>query len=240
MATAPRGSGGDGLPGVAPVTPDWYGVRIGRLTSRGLIITAKNAVCAVMFRCECGRDVKVGISRLHHKTVPFECPKCQKENPNRKRKYAISLRQSYPREWRAWRRLRKRYPKPERWRKFRLFMRDLGPCPTDHCLGRRNRGLPHGKQNTCWMPTEPLARVLLMNGEAITPHYLRRHFGVKRGFTRKLQREGITSATAIIRAWNARRDSPESGDLPHGRSEAVPPRKRGPRRDKRNLEGEAE
>lgn len=218
--------------------PEWYGHRFGRLVSVGLVTSRRGVVCAVLMRCECSRLVRVGISRLHHRTVPFECPKCQKENPKHKRRYATSLRKSYPREWRAWNNLHRGRNRPQCWRKFRPFMRYMGPCPKDHHLARRIRTDPHGPGNSYWERDLQWVVPLILGTEPITPAYLSRHYGVKKAFCRSLQRQGTTDATEIIRAWRARPGGKPPQPVHHRRLMPVPPRETSSARWTRELAAE--
>lgn len=124
------------------------GHRIGHLVAQQVIYSDSGRRVAVMFRCDCGRPVRIKIQRLKRGQFRDACSKCWKP-PKRSHGRHNGLSRQYPSEYKAWHHIKDRAR--GLWRhSFEKFIRDMGPKPPGKALLRYRPKEPYCPSNCYW------------------------------------------------------------------------------------------
>lgn len=128
----------------------------------------KNALAVV--RCVCGTEKTTPVSALKYGRTT-SCGKCSKRNNI---KHGHVRQEHKAREWKIWTGMRKRCENPrykgfmdyggrgiticDRWKDYRNFIEDMGPCPPGFTLERKDNEQGYSKENCKWATPKEQAR----------------------------------------------------------------------------------
>lgn len=147
---------------------EYYGVRPGR-----------PAAHYWRCRCSCGGETVVRTCNLTNKTVRSCGCLAAEETRKRSTTHGQAVGGSRTREYRAWAAMKERcgnpttkaYPKfggrgvkvCRRWLRFENFLADMGPCPPNHALDRRDDSRGYTKSNCRWATAKEKGRSMRSN-----------------------------------------------------------------------------
>jgi hypothetical protein len=181
------------------------GHRIGHLVAVKVIKDGSGIPRRVLFRCDCGRLVRIGLTKIRRKKHRDACKNCWKPNPRprgRPRTKRATCR-SHPSEYWTWRSIRQRAR--GKWRvSFEKFLLDMGPRPFKGAtLLRHNDREPFYPSNCFWgnHAEKMMTRPLYHKGEPRTPGWVVRTFGIRRSFVTAMRQRGVTDVDEMLAAW---------------------------------------
>lgn len=103
----------------------------------------------VIFQCDCGRRVILGIVGIRRRGVPDTCGKKCRLGPLTRRVYGTAPKsKQYRLTYDCWRSHKSQMCK--RWKEFKWFLKDMGLKPDGLTLARRDRRLLHSPKNSLW------------------------------------------------------------------------------------------
>lgn len=178
------------------------GHRWGLLESVTPIRDSSGKVCSVLFRCDCGKYVRVSIVAIRNRQVPEGCPVCVPVPNKETAKYKTSqLIKRHPKTYESWRAARKSMCVSWK-RSFYQFYLGLGPKPKGKFVLSRHRPyLPHGPGNSYWGMGANGVYPIYYEGKRVTYSWLAREHDVSVHVIKYHARKGVTDAKEIINIW---------------------------------------
>lgn len=181
-----------------------YGHRIGHLVAQKVLTDDRGTPQKVLFRCDCGRIVRISINKIRRGAFRDGCKRCwkpPKKRPGRPKKEVCQ--RTMPNEYATWSKIKKHAR--GLWRtSFEKFIKDMGPRPfKDAFLFRRDPKEQYYPSNCYWgvRGQDMMKKPLTYKGEPMTLAAAIRKFGFRRSFARRCREKGITTVEKMLSVW---------------------------------------
>lgn len=187
-----------------PQQLDVAGHRVGHLVALKVIESKHGNPMTVLFRCDCGRKVRISINKIRKGEHRDACSRCWKAPPKRPGRPKLPFSGiSHPSEYRTWLKIKRQAR--GRWQtSFIKFMKDMGPRPfKDAFLLRHNEKEKYCPSNCYWgkRGEKMLTRPMTYRGVTMTPSEAVRRFGMRLTFVDRCRKKGILTVEKMLELW---------------------------------------
>lgn len=180
------------------------GHRIGHLVALKVLEDANGTPQRVLFKCDCGKLVRISLIKIRRGKFKDGCQKCWKPppgKPGRPRKEVCQ--RTLPYEYKTWLAIKKKAR--GLWAtSFEKFIKDMGPRPfKDAFLLRRDPKEKYYPTNCYWgkRGEQMMTRPLTYKGEPMTPAEASKKFGMRKSFVNKCRVQNIRTVEEMLDLW---------------------------------------